>query len=72
LLGICAERIQSGDSAGANFAAGLLGAHRICVRKIFDFAEAGLLDSDGDFRVADYFSFDAGALDIANAIQEKG
>jgi len=35
-VGVLAEGIQSDHPAGKDFAAGLLGAHRICLREIFD------------------------------------
>jgi hypothetical protein len=49
-----------------------LGAHRICIRQIFDPAEAGMFDWESNSGIADYLSGDADTVDFADTIQEKG
>ena len=68
-LGSRAMGLQSADPDRANFVARLLGAHRICLRAVFDSTEARRNHSDGDVWLGDYFYRDGSAFDCAHAIQ---
>jgi len=60
--------IQSDDAVGEDVVAGVLGAHRVCVRKIFNFAEGKMRDCCGDGGIGDDFCGDARIVDCKNAV----
>src|SRR6266852_2300403 len=70
LLGICAARLQPHHPARQHFVADLLGAHRICVRKILDSAEAAVQRAEGQRGFADNFSRDGAAIAGSNEAEE--
>jgi hypothetical protein len=65
-----AKRLQPGHSAWEHILAGLLGAHRICVRAIFDLAERPMQHPESHRRVADYFCGHAGFIGAADTVEE--
>jgi len=62
--------IQSDGTVGEDFVAGVLGAHRVCVRTIVDFAEEEVRSWIGDSGVGGDFSGDAGVVGGADAVEE--
>src|SRR5580658_856301 len=69
-MGCRAVGIQSADSVGASFAAGLLGAHGICLWTAFPSAQAWGGDWWGDGGAGGDFPGDGGAGRVAYAEQE--
>jgi hypothetical protein len=69
-VGMGAEGIQSDHSARADVAAGVLGAHRVCVWTVFDFAERAVQYFGSDSRIAGDFSSDGCAFASADAMEE--
>jgi len=69
-VGMGAKGIQPAHSTGEYIAAGVLGAHRICVRAFFDFAERAVQHFESDGGIAGDFSGHAGAFRAANAMAE--
>jgi len=65
-LGLGDGRLQSLHTIWQNVAAGVLGAHRICVRQIIHFAEISEHYSFGDCGYGGDFRGDAGNLDMAD------
>src|SRR5260221_123354 len=69
-VGPGAEGIQPDYSVGDYFAAGLLGAHRVCLRALFHFAEGPVQHLKGDGGPGDYFSGLGGGLRVADVVEE--
>src|SRR5216684_4443143 len=69
-VGMGAEGIQPDYSAREYVAAGVLGAHRICVRALFDFAERAVQHFESDGGSANYLSGDGCAFGSAHAMEE--
>ncbi len=61
-MGICAEGFQPDHPARANFAAGVLGTHRICLWKILHFAKGAVQRAESHRRTDCNFSSDADSL----------
>jgi hypothetical protein len=69
-LGVRAKGLQPDDAAWKHFVARVLGAHRIRLWKVFDFAERPMQRMESDGGVAGDFSFDAGAFLGAHRLEE--
>jgi len=67
--GIRAIGIQSCGAVGTDLIAGVLGAHRICVWKIVDFAEREVRVGGGDGRTSGYFRRHARIVSGAHAVE---
>src|SRR5215472_14446267 len=61
-LGIRAKGLQPPHPAGKHFAAGLLGAHRVCLRKVLDPAKGTVRRAESHGRIAYDLSGHGGAL----------
>jgi hypothetical protein len=65
-----ADGIQPDYSVGVYLAAGVLGTHRICVRKVFHFAERAVQHFEGDGRATHCLSGHGCAFGGAHAMEE--
>ena len=70
-LGTGPGGIQPHDPDGTNFFARLLGAHRIRLRKIFNFEKRRRVDSHGHARPLDHHHCDGAALHRANHLDRS-
>ena len=68
-LGIGAIGIQSCGAAGTDIIVGVLGAYRICVWKIVDFAEGKVRVGGGDGGTGGYFRRNARVIGGADALE---
>jgi hypothetical protein len=68
-MGSGAKRIQSNDSIGEDFAARVLGAHRICVRSFIDLAETAMQHWQGHAGIGRDFCGHADFVDLAHELE---
>ena len=68
-VGIGAIEIQSCGAVGTDILAGVLGAYRICIWKIVDFAEREVRVGGGDGRTGGYFRRNARVVSGADAVE---